>query len=132
MELIGQNFFALIDEYNTLMEEVKEKLQYNIINGVQTIFFYKDLNPSSTLTRIIRDKMIEKWPNLKGGIAVYPNKRIKGTLALRRYDDDERVDFTRIAHYEKVVYSHPQGFFISVEQITEDELEQYIKGAIKT
>ena len=75
--------------------------------------------------------MKEKWPTFKGGIAIYPNKRVKGTLAIKRYDDDERVDFTRISHYEKVVYSHPKGFFVSVEQMTDDELEQYIKGAIK-
>ena len=131
MEMIGQNFFALIDEYTTVMDEVKEKLKYKTINGVQSIFFYENLNPSSTIARIIKDKMQEKWPTLKGGIGVYPNKRVKGTLAIKRYDDDERVDFSRISHYEKVVFSHPKGFFVSVEQMTEDELEQYIKGAIK-
>lgn len=131
MEMIGQNFFALIDEYTTVMEEVKEKIEYKTINGVQSIFCYKGLNHSSTLVRIIRDKMIEKWPNLKGGIAVYPNRRVKGTIALRRYDDDERVDFSRISHYEKVVYSHPKGFFISVRQMIEDQLVQYIKDSIK-
>ena len=131
MEIVGQNFFALIDEYTTIMGEVKEKLKYKIINGVQSIFFYEDLNHSSTLIRIIKDKMKEKWPNLKGGIGVYPNKRVKGTFAIKRFYDDKRVDFSRISHYEKVIYSHPKGFFISVKQMTEDELEQYIKGAIK-
>ncbi len=131
MEIIGQNFFALIDEYATVMEKVNEKLEYKTINGVQSIFCYEGLTHSSTLLRIIRDKMIEKWPNLKGGIAVYPNKRVKGTIALRRYDDDERVNFSRISNYDKVVYSHPAGFFISVEQMTKDQLEQYIKDAIK-
>ena len=65
-----------------------------------------------------------------GGVAVYPNKRVEGTLALKRFDNDERVDFSRISNYEKVVYSHPQGFFISVEQMTEDQLEQYIRDSI--
>ena len=129
--MIGQNFFALIEEYTTVMGEVKEKLKYKTINGVQSIFFYDNLNPSSTIPRIIRDKMLEKWPDLKGGIGVYPNKRVKGTLAIKRFVDDERVDFTRISHYEKVVFPHPEGFFISVEQMAEDELEQYIKGAIE-
>ncbi|KKK86359.1 hypothetical protein LCGC14_2764030 [marine sediment metagenome] len=118
MEIIGQNFFALIDEYTAIMGEVKEKLKYKTINGVQTIFSYENLNPSSTLTRILKDKMREKWPNLKGGIGVYPNKRVKRTLAIKRYDDDERVDFSRISHYEKVIYSHPKGFFISVKPMT--------------
>ena len=130
MENIGRNFFALIDEYTTIIEEVNEKLEYKMINGVQTIFCYKSFDHSSTLTRIIKDKMKEKWSDLKGGIAVYPNKRIDGTIALKRYDNDERVDFSRISHYEKVVYSHPKGFFISVAQMLEDELEHYIYRAI--
>ena len=50
---------------------------------------------------------------------------------IRRFDDDERVDFSRISNYDKVVYSHPKGFFISVRQMTEDQLERYIKDAIK-
>ncbi|MHA1456670.1 MAG: hypothetical protein ACTSR5_11925 [Promethearchaeota archaeon] len=131
MEIIGQNFFALIHEYTNVMKEVKEQLKYKIINGVQSIFCYEGLNHSSTMIRIIKDRMKEKWPNLRGGIAAYPNKRVKGTIALRRYDDDGRVDFSKISHYEKVVYSHPSGFFISVKQMTEDQLEQYIKDAIK-
>jgi len=131
MEIIGHNFFALIDEYTTVMGEVKKKLEYKVINGVQSIFCYKGVNHSSTLIRIIKDRMKEKWPDLKGGIAVYPNKRVKDTIAIRRYDDDERVDFSKISNYDKVVYSHPKGFFISVEQMTEDQLVQYIKDAIK-
>ena len=46
---------------------------------------------------------------------------------MRRYDNDKRVDFSRIANHDKVVYVHPNGFFISVEQMSEDQLEQYIK-----
>ena len=131
MEIIGRNFFALIDEYSALKKVAKKKLKCKTINGVQTIFFYEGVDHSSTLTRIIKDKMKEKWPELRGGIGVYPNKRVKGTLAIKRFEDDERVDFTRISHYDKVVYSHPKGFFISVEQMLEDQLEQYIKDAIK-
>ena len=130
METIGQNFFALIDEYTFVLGEVKEKIEYKTINGVQSIFCYKGLNHSSTLVRIIRDRMREKWPSLRGGIAVYPNKRVKNTLAIRKYDNDERVDFSRLSNYDKVVYSHPKGFFISVEQMTENQLEQYIKDAM--
>ena len=131
MEIIGQNFFELIELYATIIKQADEKLEYKMIKGVQTIFFYRDLEHSSTLTRIIRDKMRENWPKESGGIAVYPNKRVKGSIAIKRFDNDKRVDFSRISHYKKVIYSHPKGFFISVEKMTQDHLEQYIKDAIK-
>lgn len=128
--MIGNNFFILIDEYIKTMKEIREKLVYKIIDGVPSIFCYKGLNHSSTLTRIIRDRMKERWPDMKGGIAVYPNKRVIDTIAIRRYENDERVDFSKLANHDKVVYVHPKGFFISVEQMPEDQLEQYIKDAI--
>lgn len=43
---------------------------------------------------------------------------------------DKRVDFSRISQCEKVVYCHPKGFFVSVEKMSEEELENYIKDAI--
>jgi hypothetical protein len=43
MEMVGKNFFALINEYTTVMGEVNKKLKYKTINGVQSIFCYKDL-----------------------------------------------------------------------------------------
>jgi len=130
MEIIGQRFFALVDEYFTVMEEIKGKIEYHIIKDVPIISCYKDLKHSESLVGILKDKMSERWPDLKGGIAIYPNKRVKGTIALKRMQDDQRVDFTRISNNKKVVYCHPDGFFISVEQMSDDELETYIKDAI--
>ena len=130
MEIIGNHFFELIDEYTTTLEEVNKKIEFEIIEGVQTVLCPDILGHSSTLVRIIKDKMREKWPDLRGGIAVYPNKRVKGSIAIKRFENDPRVDFTRISDYEKVIYSHPEGFFISVEQIPEELLKKYIKDAI--
>ena len=60
MEMVGKNFFALIDEYTTVMGEVNGKLKFKTINGVQSIFCCEGLNHSSTLLRIIKEKMVEK------------------------------------------------------------------------
>lgn len=130
MKMIGDNFFFLIDEYNKTVKDIEGKIEYKIIEGVQSIFCHKGLKHSSTLLRIIRDRMREKWPDMRGGIAVYPNQRVKNTIAIRKYNNDERVDFSRIANNDKVLYVHPNGFFISLKKMSEDELEQYIKDAI--
>jgi len=132
MEIIGDHFFTLIDDYTTVLEEVNNKIEFQMIEGVQVVLCHEIIHHSSTLVLIIKDKMKEEWPDLRGGIATYPNKRVKGSIAIKRFDNDPRVDFTRVADHEKVIYCHPEGFFISVEQMPEELLKKYIKDAIIT
>ncbi len=83
------------------------------------------------LLRVLNDKKREIWPDDSGGIVVYPNNRIPGTIALRKYNNDDRVDFLNISQYDKVIFAHPKGFFISVEPMSDNELEKYIDDSIK-
>ena len=112
------------------IEELEGKIEFLRIKNVPVISCYKDVTFSRTLVRILNEKKREVFHDEKGGIAIYPNTRPPGTIALSRYHDDKRIDFTRISHYEKVTFAHPQGFFASVEPLSEYELEQYIKDAI--
>ena len=130
MHLLGSHFFHQIDEYYELLDKVNKRTEFKKIQGIQVALCYKDLQPSSILTHLLKKKMRTRWPGLSGGIMVYPNKRKKGTIALKRLNDDPRVDFTRVADYEKVVYAHPKGFFLSVEPMPQEKLELYIQGAI--
>ena len=51
---------------------------------------------------------------------------------LKRYDDDERVDFRRITSGDKVLFTFSNGFFMVVDgMITKEEIEEYIEAAIK-
>ena len=130
MNIIGRRFFTEIDEYFTLREALEGKIEFLRIKKVPIVSCYKDFPFSRTLVRLLNEKKREVFHDEKGGIAIYPNIRPPGTIALSRYHDDKRVDFTRISHYEKVKFAHPQGFFASLEPLSEYELEQYIKDAI--
>ena len=78
----------------------------------------------------MKEKRKEKYPDEKGGIFIYPNKRVPGTIVLKRYLDDKRVDFQRILGFEKIVYIHPKGFFASVNPMSDRELKHYIESSI--
>jgi len=131
MKSIGQNFFTYIGGYYTSLKEVEKNAEYKKIKGVQIIKCIDNVEHSSMLVRILNEKKRKKWENQRGGIAIYPNKRVPGTIALRRYEDDKRVDFSRISNYDKVVFAHPKGFFISLEPMPDSELDRYIGDAIK-
>jgi hypothetical protein len=82
------------------------------------------------LMKALKDKKEEKWGF--GGIGIYPNNRPEGSIAAMRFEDDERVDFTRIADYEKVIFAHSNGFLVALEEnISKKELEKYIGDAIR-
>ena len=130
MKIIGQKFFWQIDEYFTLREELEGKIEFLRIKNVPIVSCYKDIKFSRMLIRLLNEKKREVFQDEKGGIAIYPNNRPPGTIALSRYHDDKRIDFTRISKYEKVKFAHPQGFFASLEPLSDYELEQYIKDAI--
>ncbi|TFG12205.1 MAG: hypothetical protein EU535_06480 [Promethearchaeota archaeon] len=130
MKIIGQKFFIEIDEYFTLKEELEGKIEFLRIKDVPIVSCYKDVKFSRMLLRLLNEKKREVFQDEKGGIAIYPNTRPPGTIALSRYHDDKRVDFTRISHYEKVTFAHPKGFFASLDPLSDYELEQYLKDAI--
>ncbi len=131
MKLIGKQFFKQIEDYFNTLKEIEGKIEFKKIKDVPVIFCFKNIKPSNMLVRILNKKKREIWKDERGGIIVYPNNRPHGTIGLRRYDDDRRVDFSKIAKFEKVKFAHPQGFFASLEPMSDYELEQYIKGAIK-
>ncbi len=132
MRIIGKKFFMLIDEYFKIRKEIEDKIEFKKIKEVPVIFCYKNIKFSSMLVRILNEKKREILKGERGGILVYPNNRPPGSIALRRHDDDNRVDFTRISKHEKVLFAHLHGFFASLEPMSDYELEQYIKDAIKS
>jgi len=131
MEQIGDRFFFLIGQYESLPALMKPSLEFKELKGVPVGLCYKGLEPAHMLLRLLKERMRERWPEAHGGIVVLPNNRIPGTLALKRLADDPRVDFTRIAHYEKVIYAHDSGFYVSVHPMSDYELDIYIKDAIR-
>lgn len=131
MREFGKYFFVTIREYHKVLEQVEKKTEFKRIKDVLITLCYKDLKHSNHVAFLMREKRRERYPDEKGGIFIYPNKRVPGTIALKRFMDDERVDFRRLSDCKEVVYVHPKGFFASVKAMSDDELEQYIERAIQ-
>jgi len=129
LHYFGEEFFNKIENYYKLLSIIEKKIKFYVIKGVPVIECLCDVKPSPLLFSIFSLKKNEKWGN--GGIVIYQNDRPVGSIALKRFDDDERVDFNRIANLEKVIFIHKNGFFAVVQQMRSSELKQYIEKAIK-
>ncbi len=129
LQFIGENFFNSVSDYYGTLKQVKKLATFKTINDVPVIKYPIDAQRSEMLTKVLKDVKDKKWGI--GGIAIYPNNRPEGSIALMRYEDDNRVDFTRIANYEHVIFAHSTGFFVAIDaKISERELHKYLEDAI--
>lgn len=130
MREIGKHFFTSIRDFFKIQEKVEKKMKFKRIKGVLITICFEDMKHSEHISRILKAKRKEKCPNERGGIFIYPNKREQGTIVLKRYEDDKRVDFARIKDYEKVKFSHKQGYYVSLYPLSDKELERYLSDSI--
>ncbi|MBD3255971.1 MAG: hypothetical protein GF383_12825 [Candidatus Lokiarchaeota archaeon] len=129
LRYIGNDFFKRLKDYYDTLAQVEEKAKFKKIKQVNVIECFKDIKLTRSLHPILDEKKKLEWG--KGGISVYPNERPPGSITLRRYDDDERIDFRRIKSQDKVIFVHHNGFLAVVEGNTiEAEIEELIKLAI--
>ncbi len=130
LRFIGKEFFHQINEYHKTLSQVEQNVQFMTIKEVPVIKCLTGVQPTNTLNHVLKKKKKEKWGF--GGIVIYSNTRPLGSIAVKRYDNDERVDFMRIANRKGVIFTHPNGFFAVMENnISDNDLEQYIKDAIE-
>lgn len=132
MKIIGTKFFNNIEDYKTAMEIVKENSKITEISGVGIITcMYKK---NGDISNKIFYKAMEDYKKEKiglGGIAIYPNERPKGSVAIERFDDDNRIDFKDIPIGDGIVFVHANGFFMVLNNVGDYELEEIIRLGIK-
>ncbi len=129
---IGKHFYEQYYNYFDLLSMVEGDLEFITIKGVPAIKYLENVEQIEIglLKKVMSHKKEEKWG--EGGIVICPNNRPPGSIGVMRYDDDERVDFRRIADYEHVIFSHSNGFFAVLEgQIDEHTIISYVKDAIR-
>jgi len=131
MKEFGKYFFRTIRDYFKVQKKVEKNIEFKRIKEVLVTICYKNMIPSIHIAQLLKEKRKESYPNEKGGIFIYPNKRVPGSIALKRFKDDDRVDFKRLSDSEEVIYIHPKGFFASVNPISDEVLEQYIEKSIQ-
>ena len=129
LDYIGCTFFDYIDDYYNTLSLVRKRGKIRVIGEVPVIQCL-DATPSKTLNRILSMKRKEEWG--RGGIAIFPNDRPVGTVALKRYDGDDRVDFRRLPDDDRnVLFIHRSGFFAVLRSMPDYQIDQYVGYAIK-
>ena len=82
--------------------------------------------PSGSVARYIRAKGLEKVI----GATVYPDRRGSG-YGISRYEDDPRLDFSRLEGQPDVHFAHKTGFVCKTTATAPDRLRELIRLAVK-
>ena len=80
--------------------------------------------PSAGLGRFVEEQGLER----EMLALVYPDRRSKG-YGLRRFNDDPRLDFCRIADEPDVHFAHTGGFIAKTESSDPERLKELLLGA---
>ena len=129
MKEFGKYFFTAIREYHKVLEKVEKKIEFKEIKDVLITICYKDMKHSSHIAHILKEKRKESYPDERGGIFVYPNKRVLGTIALERYKDDKRVDLQRLVDFPYTAVDFlARGATVKIKRNPELELNRWIQN----
>lgn len=129
LHYFGKQFFEQLSTYYDLLTEIENNVEYMSVKDVPIIRYLQNEQHLNTIKKILSQKKEERWG--EGGVVIYPNNRPPGSIAVMRYDDDERVDFTRIKDHKHVIFAHSNGFFAALDSnITDKELLSYLEDAI--
>ncbi|MGB0409444.1 MAG: MYG1 family protein [Opitutales bacterium] len=130
MRMIGQDLVDYITRLRARLHFIAEHAElWELADGLKAIFMPRTEplpeEPSAGLGRYIEQQGLEK-----SVIAmIYPDRRSQG-YGLRRFNDDPRLDFTRIDGEEDVHFAHKQGFIAKTAATAPLRLKALLTGAL--
>lgn len=128
MRMIGQDLIEYISELRERLNSIAEHAEIWQLGGFSALFMPRTKplpdEPSAGLGRYIEQLGTEK----EVLAMIYPDRRGEG-YGMRRYNDDPRLDFTRIEDETDVHFAHKQGFIAKTSATEVDRLKTLLGAA---
>ena len=133
MQLVGRDLLDYLADVRAGIERVRavaERWQVEAHGEViEAVFVPRGVaeleDPSGSAARYVRAEGLEDVV----GAMVYPDRRGDG-YGIQRYEDDPRLDFTRVEDEPDVRFAHASGFVCKTEATAQGRLKQLIEGAV--
>lgn len=127
MRMIGEDMVQFLKGMRTRMVEIEEQSQLWDVDGKFKVLFIPrkeeiSADQSAGLGRYIESKAPECVA------MVYPDRRGSG-YGMSRYNDDLRLDFTRVESFDDVHFAHKAGFIAKTTATEESRLREMLATA---
>ncbi|PXA03639.1 hypothetical protein DDZ13_11485 [Coraliomargarita sinensis] len=127
MRMIGQDLIAYISGLRERMAYIAEHAEIWELDGFSVLYLPRTEplpgEPSAGLGRYIEELEVKT----EVLATVYPDRRGEG-YGMRRYNDDPRLDFTRIEQESDVHFAHKQGFIAKTSAVDPDRLKNLVQA----
>lgn len=122
MRMIGQDLVDYITGLRKRLDKIAAQAEIWKFDGFSALFMPRTEplpdEPSAGLGRYIEHAGLQN----EVLATVYPDRRGQG-YGMRRYNDDRRLDFTRIGEQPDVHFTHKQGFIAKTSAIEPERLK---------
>ena len=126
MRMIGEDMVSFLQGMRERMKEIEKQSEIWEIDEKFKVIFIPRVDPmigepSAGLGRYIQSK------GLDCVAMVYPDRRGTG-YGLSRYNDDLRLDFTRIGDCDDVHFAHKSGFMAKSSTVAPERLRELLSS----
>lgn len=133
MRLVGRDLLDYLGDVRAGIERVRAVAARWQVEAhgqvIETVFVPRASgaleDPSGSAARYIRAEGLEDVV----GAMVYPDRRGDG-YGIQRYEDDPRLDFTRVEAEADVRFAHASGFVCKTDATEPERLKQLVAGAV--
>ncbi|MFK7742166.1 MAG: MYG1 family protein [Planctomycetota bacterium] len=135
LRFVGQDLLDYLQSVRASISFVAERCeQWSVATEsgdvIETVFLPRSDSetdePSGSVARYVRHKGLEK----SIGAMVYPDRRSEG-YGIQRYEDDPRLDFTRLKDEPDVHFAHASGFVCKTTAKTPERLRELVRLGAK-
>jgi len=128
---IGHSILNKIREYIRLTNLIEKKCIVKQKKGVPVIIFLNS-ESSRTLSSVIYKYKGKKFGNVKGGLSIIKDNRNKNAVRLYRFNNDQRIDFTRLNRNYKVRFLHEKEFLSVIDLPDNENINRFIENVVDT
>jgi len=133
MCMIGDDIVSYVRDLRERLNDLKERCEYWTIESdrgtIQAVFLERnepaDDEPSFGLPQFV----VSEGKEEEIVAMVYPDRRGSG-YGLTRFNNNQRVDFSRIEDCEDVRFAHKRGFVAKTEATEKERLKSLLEMAI--
>lgn len=133
MRMVGEDLLAYLQSLRARLTEIGEQAQWwQISDGKDCLeaLFLPRTDPLPDEPSFGLGRYIEEQGKQENVIAmVYPDRRGSG-YGISRFNDDQRMDFTRVTDEDDVHFAHVRGFVAKTSATDPQRLQQLLAKAL--
>jgi hypothetical protein len=129
MRMVGEDLVYYISSAKERLDYISENAEVLDLGGNLKVLYMPRTDPMPGEPSAGMGKFIELDPSAQSCVAmVYPDRRGDG-YALTRYNDDLRLEFTKVKDCPDVHFAHVAGFMAKTTATEKDRLVELLKMA---